>query len=119
MLGHENAMSTLKTVNDLAAAGMSEFALRSFDGSTLVVVGSFDLCYYHDVELTFTDVQHINCPTEFRDPTFGDVGPCDDGRRFSIESDGRHYEIVATDVAVTIAKVVYPQRIPLPSRSAQ
>jgi hypothetical protein len=47
-------------VNRLSTAGVDEFRFHSFDGSRLVIIGSFDLCYYHDVEIVFTAARPIS-----------------------------------------------------------
>ncbi len=105
-------MGTLEEVNRLAASGMSEFRILSYDGWRLLVVGSFDLCYYHDVELTFTDVAHINCPTDFHWPMFSDAGlsPCHERRRFAIRADDGEWEVIAEAVEVAIDKVYHHDR---------
>lgn len=105
-------MGTFEEVNRLAASGMSEFRIQSYDGWRLLVVGSFDLCYYHDVEVTFTDIAHINCPTEFSWPTFSDAGPspCRERRRFAIRADDGVWEIIAKAVEVGIGKVYHHDR---------
>ena len=36
----------------------------------MLLVGSFDFCYYHDVEISFTEVSYISLPTEFHCPLF-------------------------------------------------
>ena len=97
-------------VNQLAAAGLDEFRIESFDGSRLVVIGSFDLCYYHDVELSFTEVSFIRCPTRFREPAFREVGKTEDGRRFEIRAGEEVFEIVAESVLVAVGKVYHYDR---------
>jgi hypothetical protein len=104
----------LDDVNRLAASGMSEFRIQSYDGWRLVVVGSFDLCYYHDIEMTFTDVAHVNCPTAFYWPSFADAGKCQceccERRRFVIRAEDAGWEIIAQTVKVEIGKVYHYDR---------
>ena len=94
-------------VNELSAAGVSEFQIASFDGYKLVIIGSFDLAYYHDIEVVFKDVSHINCPTDFRDPKFAVGAKAEEGRRFRIETDEGDFEIHAAGVEVSIRKVYH------------
>ena len=88
-------------VNQLSTDGVDEFGIDSFDGSRLVLIGSFDLSYYHDVEVTFTGVAFIRCPTYFREPNFREAGETEDGMRF---------EIVAASAAVAVGKVYHHDR---------
>jgi hypothetical protein len=107
-------MGKLEEVNRLASSGMSEFRIESYDGLRLLLVGSFDLCYYHDIELAFTDVAHINLPTEFYEPEFADVGQCQcdccKRRRFAVRAEGSVWEVIAQAVDVVIGKVYHYDR---------
>jgi hypothetical protein len=103
-------VTTLDEVNRLSAGGVDEFRFESFDNSRLIVVGGFDLCYYHVVELTFTEVEFICCPTNFREPQFRDAGAKGDRRRFEIRTDEGLFEIVAESVSVVIGKVYHYDR---------
>ena len=46
------------------AAGPPQF-------DVLTIIGSFDFCYYHEVEIRFHDIHYISCPTSFTDAQFG------------------------------------------------
>lgn len=35
---------------------ISSFEVLKYDGKTLIVAASFDFCYYHNIEIYFTDV---------------------------------------------------------------
>lgn len=97
----------LARVNALAERH-TDFALHAFDGDTLVMVGSFDLAYYYDVELRFHAVGRIDCPVRFSRPHFVDEGPVpgDAGqRRYAILAEDRRYLLVAESVEVVIGKV--------------
>lgn len=59
-----------ETLNNLVESGVDHFQVDSFDSCRLLIVGSLDLCYYHNVEVEFADVAYISCPTHFFDPTF-------------------------------------------------
>jgi hypothetical protein len=97
-------------VNRLSAAGIDEFRIDSFDGFRLVLIGSADLSYYHDVEVAFTDVGFIRCPTNFYEPRFRDAGKTDDGVRFEISTDEGNFEIVAGTALVSVGKVYHYDR---------
>jgi hypothetical protein len=104
-------MASFTEVNDLLKAGVDECRIWSCDGFRLVIVASFVLGYYHDLELTFCDVESIRCETYFFAESLEDRGPAgEDGehRRFEIQSDGKVFEIVARSVEIKIGKVLHP-----------
>ncbi|MER7333668.1 MULTISPECIES: hypothetical protein [unclassified Micromonospora] len=41
-----------------------------FDGSQLRMAAGLDLTYHHGLEVVFTDVAYLACPTQFWDPRF-------------------------------------------------
>lgn len=97
---------TLADANELARHH-SDFHLRSFDGHRQVVAGSFDLSYYHAIEVHFVGVDRVTCPVWFRYPEFLDEGPIsspwsgvEDPRRFAIRADDGRHEVVAQGVEV-------------------
>ncbi|AMV24680.1 hypothetical protein VT84_09815 [Gemmata sp. SH-PL17] len=107
---------TLADVNELARYHC-DFHVQSFDGLRLVVVGSFDLCYYHGLELHFVEVARIDCPVRFHNPTFADEGPVSahDGsaagpRRYAIRSDEGAHTILAGSVEIVFGTVYYYDR---------
>jgi hypothetical protein len=103
-------VATLADVNALLPSWVDNYHLQAFDGWRLLVVGSFDLSYYHDVELTFAGVESIRCPVYFTAKGFRDADPGGEGgtcRRFEIAADGGPFEIVAASVAVELVKVYY------------
>jgi hypothetical protein len=104
-------LATLAELNE-SAKSHTDFFLQSFDGHRLVVVGSFDLSYYHYIELHFMEVDHINCPVCFFSPIFTDEGPIPNGelRRFVIRSDEGQHEIIARSVEVFLGMVYYHGR---------
>lgn len=104
-------MASLADVNELAK-GHTDFHIQSFDGYRLVIIGSFDLCYYHYIELRFTEVAHIDCPVWFNSPEFSDEGrisdvgcSIDEPRRFVIHTYEGRYEIIARNVEVSLGLV--------------
>ena len=54
----------LRRINELLLSS-GECRIASFDGSRLVVIGSFDLSYYHDFEVEFEEVSYLQCATYF------------------------------------------------------
>ncbi len=106
-------MATLADINRLLASWVDSYHIKSFDGWRLVLVGSFDLSYYHDVELTFSGVESIRCPVYFTAEGFRDAGPGGESgncRRFEITADDGPHEIVAESVAIELVKVYYYDR---------
>ena len=49
----------------LENSNCSDFRVKNFDGFRLHLIGSFDLCYYHEVEIIFNDVYKISMETDF------------------------------------------------------
>ena len=104
-------MPILDDVNELSHHGIDEFRIDSYDSCRLVIVGSFDLGYYHDVEITFTEVDFIRCATNFMQPMFRDAGVAEDNcRRYEITTDDVTHEIMAESVAINFGKVFYYDR---------
>jgi hypothetical protein len=103
-------MGTINDANLLLLGWVDSYHIQTFDGHRLLVVGSFDLSYYHDVELMFSGVESIRCPVYFTAEGFRDAGPGGENgtcRRFEIVADGGPFEIVAESVAVEVVKVYY------------
>jgi hypothetical protein len=83
----------------------------------LVIVGSFDLCYYYYIELHFEEVAHINCPVWFDCPEFSDEGQITNAgssiekpRRFAIRTpDGRH-TVIARSLKAVLGMVYHYDR---------
>jgi hypothetical protein len=99
-------MPSLEDVNKLVAAGCFEFSISSFDGQRLLIVGSRDLCYYHNVELVFDEVTYINCPVDFHDPQFAKGQE----RFFEIQAEGENFSIAASAVSIDICTVFHYDR---------
>lgn len=47
-----------------------DWDLLEYDGAHLRFAAGSDLTYHHGLELLFTDVAYLACPTQFSDPTF-------------------------------------------------
>jgi hypothetical protein len=75
-----------------------------------LIIGSFDLCYYHDIELVFSEVPFIRCPTTFFHPRFEDARWASGGRRFLIHADDGGFEIIAESLDASIYKVFHYDR---------
>ena len=59
-------MSLAETENQhIRSHEISDFRILTLEGDTLRLAGSFDLSYYHDVELTITGVSWLDLPTCF------------------------------------------------------
>jgi hypothetical protein len=64
-----------ETVNllkaELTKKNISDFIILNFiQANTLVIAGSFDFSYYHNVEIIFEEVTYISCPVSFDNATF-------------------------------------------------
>jgi hypothetical protein len=45
--------------------GIDQFQFEKFDGGKLLLIGSPNITYYHLVEITFVEVDYIDCPMRF------------------------------------------------------
>jgi hypothetical protein len=102
-------MTSLEKLNEIAASA-TDFRLESYNGEQLQIIGSFDLCYYHDVELIFSGVAFIRCAAEFTYPQFTDAGFVPGGFRTLIHAEEGEFEIVARSLVVTFGKVFHYDR---------
>lgn len=55
---------------ELPAGSWWDWDVLHFDGSQLRLAAGHDLTYHHGLEVVFTDVTYMACPTQFRDPRF-------------------------------------------------
>jgi len=55
--------SILDRINEIVTTtNATDFLVHSFVGNSLLLIGSFDLCYYHELEIRFHDVSYIGLP---------------------------------------------------------
>ena len=55
--------SVLDRINDVVSTtNTTDFLVQSFADGTLLLIGSFDLHYYHEVEVRFHDVVFVGLP---------------------------------------------------------
>lgn len=59
----------------------SDFEVDHWEGRDLVIIGSFDLAYYYDVELTFLDVFDLDLPFDFHRPVLREATTEEASRR--------------------------------------
>jgi len=109
-------VASLAEVNELAKYH-SDFHIQSFDGHRLILVGSFDLCYYHAIELHFVEVGRIDCPVWFHSPQFVDERLIQDPgssisepRRYVIQCDEGQYVVIARTLEIVLGTVFYYDR---------
>ena len=94
----------------------------------LVLVGSFDLAYYQDVQIEFHGVSYLSCPTDFSDASFRilsreecadllerfDESPAEDAMIVAIDLsrfyDVQTHYVVADSMSFTFGKVYYYSR---------
>ena len=103
-------MTTLEDVNRLKLAS---YRIQLFDNWKLLAIGAHDLSYGHEVEITFENVQHINCDIEFYDPVFQQLGACPCGCsaiRIGISADKGDFEIIAMNFDITLGIVYHYKR---------
>ena len=103
-------MSTLIDANNLK---LWDYRIQHFDGSELLVIGSNNLVYYHDVELVFTDVCRIDCAINFHPPQFHDFGPCPCGcgaSQYHIQAEDSEFTIAAEKLEIVLGTVFHYQR---------
>ena len=64
-------MSDFDYINHFAnETNSNDFEIYSYDSFRLRIVGSFDHCYYHEVEVFFEEVEFFLLPQSFSYPTF-------------------------------------------------
>ena len=119
-------MLDLTQLNDgILDNGILDFTVRSYADNHLVLVGSFDLAYYQDIQIEFSRVSFLSCPTEFSDASFRCLSPAacgellesfadhiqDDDKVFAIDLsrfyDVQTHYIVAHSIEYTFGKVYY------------
>ncbi len=81
--------------------GVLDFSIRSFEDHHLVMVGSFDLDYYQDVQIEFSGVSYLSCPSDFSDASFRELDreECADLIEFLGESLDHESRVFAVDIA--------------------
>ncbi|MEV0397899.1 hypothetical protein [Polymorphospora rubra] len=60
------------TVVRLPEGSWWDWEVLGWNGSELRLAAGYDLTYHHGLELVFTDVDYLACPTRFSDPRFRD-----------------------------------------------
>ncbi|MEO3931026.1 hypothetical protein ABGB07_45380 [Micromonosporaceae bacterium B7E4] len=55
---------------ELPGGSWWDWDVLHFDGSQLRLAAGHDLTYHHGLEVVFTDVAYMACPTQFWDPRF-------------------------------------------------
>ncbi len=124
MHGEDNAAFQLLD-EMLATTNTSDFLVFSFNDSRLLILGSFDLVYYHEIEIVFEGVSYIGLPASFDRPRlrfatpdeerlFAFLGLDDRDRVYVVEPDsesgeGKHY-VVAQRVVARKCMVYHYQR---------
>jgi hypothetical protein len=64
-------MNEIKRINEIVeTTNAVDFRIQSYDSVNLIITGSFDFCYYHEVEFNFHEVSYISLPAEFSCPKF-------------------------------------------------
>ena len=64
-------MSEFSRINEIPeTTNTTDFRIQSFDSVNLLLTGSFDFSYYHEVEVKFQEVSYISLPADFSHPHF-------------------------------------------------
>jgi len=107
---------------NLLLQSFDECRIESFDGSQLVIIGCWDLCYHHNFEVEFGEVIYLQCPTYFCAQKFRLASPtetslfnvrdyCDDKEKvFCFESDDDNFFIIAQSLALREGLVLHYKR---------
>ncbi|HEX8395104.1 MAG TPA: hypothetical protein VF665_22345 [Longimicrobium sp.] len=103
-------MDELAEVNRMSDAGHSDFAVLTRDDERMVLIGGFDLDYYHDVQVTFHGVVSTECPEFLYTPHFHDAGAEGEHRHFVVRDEEGEYHVVARGVDVQRGKVFHYDR---------
>jgi hypothetical protein len=62
-------MDAINRLNEIVqTTDTTNFRIQSYDSGNLILAGSFDFCYYHEVELIFSGVSYISLPADFWHP---------------------------------------------------
>lgn len=60
------AVESIAAINEfLANSNCSDFTIKYYSGEKLCLIGSFDLCYYSEIEILFEQVSYISMHTYF------------------------------------------------------
>lgn len=122
-------MAIFERVNQIIkTTNTTDFRVHSYDGVNLVLTGSFDFAYYHEVEVEFREVAYISLPSCFENPNFRigtpeeieavrkvialekeDIVYCVEAET-SCSTEKLPFFIVAEDVTVREGKVFYYER---------
>ncbi|HEX8627653.1 MAG TPA: hypothetical protein VF755_05730, partial [Catenuloplanes sp.] len=98
---HPAPDETIAGVIELPAGSWWDWDVLDFDGCRLRLAAGHDLTYHHGLEVIFTDVTYLACPTQFHDPQFRE--PTHDERALARRHAGEEPPIVvAFDVAAQV-----------------
>jgi len=62
----KQAIESIAAINEfLANSNCSDFTIKYYSGEKLCLIGSFDLCYYSEIEILFEQVDYISMNTYF------------------------------------------------------
>lgn len=122
-------MFNLSQLNDgILDNGILDFTVHSYTDNRLVLVGSFDLAYYQDIQIEFSGVSFLSVPTEFSDASFRCLNreECgellesfsdymhEDDRVFAVDLsrfyDVQTHYVVASSIQYHFAKMYYYRR---------
>lgn len=57
--------------NEIKELNIEEFTILELSSNgTLTIAGSFDFCYYHNIEIYFLNTKYVSCPIDFSNARF-------------------------------------------------
>ena len=106
-------LEQIARVNELA---LWDYTAARIDEHTLLVLGSHDFAYYHDLELEFRGVTFCDLPDQFSHAEWMLIGYGDGGMEIGIVAESLsgagtgEYRIRALEMTVRVGKVYYYNR---------
>ena len=94
-------MNEFERINQIVeTTNTVDFRIQSYDSVNLMITGSFDFCYYHEVEFIFHEVSYISLPNDFSYPKF---------REATAEETTKINQIIVVDEEETVYCIVTAQ----------
>ena len=103
-------MKELERINEIVeTTNTVDYRIQSYDSVNLMITGSFDFCYYHEVELTFHEVSYISLPADFGNPTFrlATEKECADINKIIAVDEEEKVFCIEADTTRTIEKLLF------------
>lgn len=66
----EDLQGIVERLNELLSSWIEQYSVLEQEDTRLLLAGSFDSCYYHNLELEFTGLLFCDCPEYMRAQSF-------------------------------------------------